>query len=105
MKFIIILSTIGTETDAQTIANKLITSGKAACVNIIPHMQSVYVWQGKQCHELECLLLIKTTKENEKAVFQLIGKIHPYETPEIISLPIQNGSKDYLNWISASVNS
>lgn len=105
MEFVMILSTIGTETDAQTIANKLITSGKVACVNIIPGIQSVYVWKGKQCNELECLLLIKTTKNNEKDVYRLIGDIHPYEIPEIISLPIQNGSKDYLNWIRASVKS
>ena len=100
-----ILSTIGTETDAQTVANKLITSGKVACVNIIPGIQSVYVWKGKQCNESECLLLIKTTKNNEKDVYRLIGDIHPYEIPEIISLPIQNGSKEYLNWIRASVKS
>ncbi len=105
MEFVMILSTIGTETDAQTVANKLITSGKVACVNIIPGIQSVYVWKGKQCNESECLLLIKTTKNNEKDVYRLIGDIHPYEIPEIISLPIQNGSKEYLNWIRASVKS
>lgn len=105
MEFVLILSTIGTETDAQTIAEKLITSKNAACVNIIPGIQSVYEWKGKMCNDTEILLLIKTTKENENDVYRLIGDLHPYETPEIISLPIIHGSKDYLNWIRASVKS
>ncbi len=105
MEFVMILSTIGTKTDAQTIAKKLIDSKKAACVNIIPGIQSVYEWEGELCNENEILLFIKTTKENEKNVYRLIDDIHPYETPEIISLPILHGSKDYLNWISASVKS
>jgi len=105
MEYIIILSTINTETDAQRIAENLVKSKFAACVNIIPGIQSIYEWEGKQRSDAELLLLIKTTKEKEKDVYEFLIHTHPYETPEIISLPIQNGSKDYLNWISASVNS
>ncbi len=74
-------------------------------MNIISGIQSIYEWKGKQCKDIEYLLLIKTTKESEKGVYRLIGEIHPYETPEIISIPIQNGSNDYLNWIRTSVDS
>lgn len=105
MEYVVILSTIGTETDAQTMAEKLITSKNAACVNIIPGVQSVYEWKGKQCNDIEFLLFIKTTKDKEKDVYKIIKDTHPYETPEIISLPIQHGSNDYLNWISTSVKS
>ncbi|MFQ6678702.1 MAG: divalent-cation tolerance protein CutA [Fidelibacterota bacterium] len=103
MEYIVILSTIGREADAHRIAAKLINSKYAACINIIPGIQSIYEWEGKQCTDNELLLLIKTTKENEKDVYRLIDNLHPYETPEMISLPVQNGSKDYLNWIISSV--
>jgi len=104
MEFVLILSTIDTDHHAKMVAEKLISSQLAACVNIIPGIQSVYEWEGKYCHDKERLLLIKTTKENETDLYQMIQKIHPYELPEIISLPIQNGSPDYLNWIRKKVS-
>ncbi|MDP7512369.1 MAG: divalent-cation tolerance protein CutA [Candidatus Marinimicrobia bacterium] len=105
MKYVLILSTVSKIEDAQTIANHLVSNSMAACVNFIPNLESVYKWKNKVCKENEFLLMIKTTANKETNVYDSLSEIHPYDTPEIITLPIQNGSKDYLNWISESVES
>jgi len=105
MKYVLILSTVGKNEDAQSIANHMVTQNTAACVNIIPNIESVYKWKNEVCRENEFLLLIKTSANKETNVYDSLSKIHPYDTPEIITLPIQKGSKDYLNWISESVES
>jgi|TARA_B100001079_G_scaffold256195_1_gene252459 periplasmic divalent cation tolerance protein len=105
MKYVLILSTVSKIEDAQTIANHLVSNRMAACVNFIPNLESVYKWKNKVCKENEFLLMIKTTANKETNVYDSLSEIHPYDTPEIITLPIQNGSKDYLDWISESVES
>ncbi|MDP5957237.1 MAG: divalent-cation tolerance protein CutA [Candidatus Marinimicrobia bacterium] len=105
MKYVLILSTVSKIEDAQTIANHLVSNSMAACVNFIPNLESVYKWKNQVCKENEFLLMIKTTANKETNVYDSLSEIHPYDTPEIITLPIQNGSKDYLNWISESVES
>jgi periplasmic divalent cation tolerance protein len=105
MEYVLILSTVSKIEDAQTIANHLVSNSMAACVNFIPNLESVYKWKNKVCKENEFLLMIKTTANKETNVYDSLSEIHPYDTPEIITLPIQNGSKDYLDWISESVES
>jgi periplasmic divalent cation tolerance protein len=105
MKYVLILSTVSKIEDAQTIANHLVSNSMAACVNFIPNLESVYKWKNQVCKENEFLLMIKTTANKETNVYDSLSEIHPYDTPEIITLPIQNGSKDYLNWISEFVES
>jgi periplasmic divalent cation tolerance protein len=105
MEYVLILSTVSKIEDAQTIANHLVSNSMAACVNFIPNLESVYKWKNQVCKENEFLLMIKTTANKETNVYDSLSEIHPYDTPEIITLPIQNGSKDYLNWISESVES
>ena len=105
MEYVLILSTVGKKEDAQTIANHLVSNRTAACVNIIPNLESVYTWENKLCQENEFLLMIKTTANNEINVYEYLLDVHPYDTPEIISLPIQNGSKAFLKWIRESVKS
>jgi periplasmic divalent cation tolerance protein len=105
MKYVLILSTVSKIEDAQTIANHLVSNSMAACVNFIPNLESVYKWKNQVCKENEFLLMIKTTANKETNVYDSLSEIHPYDTPEIITLPIQNGSKDYLDWISESVES
>ena len=85
-------------------ADRLINSGLAACVNILPLMQSVYRWQGKLEHGEEHLLLIKTRIERVESVISTIKANHPYELPEIIAVPIDSGFEPYLNWITQSVH-
>ncbi len=72
----------------------------AACVNILPGIRSVYRWQGKLESAQEILLLIKSHSQAYPALEQLIQRLHPYELPEIIAVPVENGLPAYLDWIS-----
>lgn len=88
---------------ARKLAGQILTKKLAACVNIIPGVESHYWWEGKITRSGEVLLIIKTTGEQLKPLRRLIKRIHPYETPEFIALPIESGSKKFLKWIEASV--
>lgn len=83
-------------------AELLVDEGLAACVNIVPGLTSIYKWQGKLETGSEVLLLIKTRCEHYGQIESRIKSIHPYELPEIISVPIENGLKGYLDWIDNS---
>lgn len=99
--FIIILVTTSSEEEGRKIAQVLVEKRIAACVNIINDIESIYRWKGKISDEKEVLLLIKTRKKLYKSVEEEIRKLHSYEVPEIIALPIISGSKDYLYWIDS----
>ena len=99
MDYIIVLTTTPSIKVARQIARALVTKRLAACVNIIPHIQSIYRWKKKLCDETEVLLLIKTRKSLYNKLQTTLKSLHPYEVPEIISLDITRGSKDYLDWI------
>lgn len=101
---IIALSTCPDEQTASRIAAKLVENQLAACVNIIPAIQSVYRWQGKIEQDNEVLLIIKTRKDVFSQLELLIGEYHPYELPEIVAVPIDTGLKEYLNWIDESLD-
>jgi periplasmic divalent cation tolerance protein len=103
MNEILILSTTDTMDLAQKIASSLVQSHEAACVNIVPGIRSVYRWEGKECNDTECLLLIKSSAEKFEAVRTTIRQLHSYEVPEIISLPITAGDTAYLNWLRTSL--
>lgn len=85
---------------ADDIANYLVETGLAACVNILAPCRSVYRWQGTLETATEVPLLIKTSRERYGAVEAAIGERHPYEVPEIIALPIEQGLPAYLNWVA-----
>jgi periplasmic divalent cation tolerance protein len=99
--FIIILVTTSSEEEGRKIAQVLVEKRIAACVNIINDIESIYRWKGKISDEKEVLLLIKTRKKLYKSVEGEVRKLHSYEVPEIIALPIISGSKDYLYWIDS----
>lgn len=102
---ILVLSTAGSERDADNIAYALLERRQAACVNIVPKIASIYRWEGKVERSEEWLLLIKTTKSAFEQVRQTIQELHSYAVPECISLPIENGSTGYLEWLGESVGS
>ncbi len=83
----------------QRIADHLVGERLAACVNIIPGLRSTYRWKNDIAHDDEVLLLIKTRSEHFAALKAAILKLHPYELPEIIAVPVSAGHTPYLDWI------
>ena len=102
MDYIIIFCTINSPDNANKIATNLVQKKLAACINIIPHIRSVYVWDGKLQNDEEFLMLIKTRKVLFNSIKDIVAKCHPYEIPEIISIDITEGCQNYLDWIKNS---
>ena len=98
-KFIMIITTTETEEEAEKIAEIVVSEKLAACVQIIPSIKSVYRWQGKVEKSKEQLLFIKTKTGLFEKVEKAIKENHSYEVPEIVAVPINNGSKEYFEWI------
>ncbi len=96
---VVILSTCSSEEEAVRIANALVEESLAGCVNIVSPVRSIYRWKGKVCDEREWLLLIKTGRERFEELERKIKSLHSYSVPEIICLPILEGSLDYLEWL------
>jgi len=99
----IVLTTAGSQEEAQMIAHHLVEGRLAACVNIVPQIASIYRWQGSIEEARESLLVIKTTAAAFKDVRQAIAKLHSYELPECICLTVEDGSPNYLAWLGESV--
>lgn len=97
--FGVVLVTTGTELEARAIAQTLVQSNLAACVNFYP-IQSIYVWQGKTHQDPEWQLVIKTDLRRFAELEAKIQEMHSYDVPEIIALPIQAGSSAYLDWMA-----
>ncbi|MEO1350088.1 MAG: divalent-cation tolerance protein CutA [Cyanobacteria bacterium J06635_15] len=100
----IVLVTAGTEAEANAIAQVLVTEKLAACVALMP-IQSIYTWQGKINHDAEWQLVIKTNLDRFSALEVRIKTLHSYDVPEIIALPIVQGSAPYLAWITEQTTS
>lgn len=100
-KFIQIQTTTDSEDNAGVIARYLIENQLAACVQILPSVQSHYRWEGELVTSQEWLLLIKTTRAKYPEVEQALYNLHHYQLPEIIALPIVKGSAAYLNWLDS----
>ncbi len=96
---IVVMITCSSKREAVKIKEALLEKRKAACINIISGVNSFFWWKGKIDSSLEVLLLAKTKKKMLRGIITLVKKIHSYEVPEIIALPIVGGNKDYLNWI------
>jgi periplasmic divalent cation tolerance protein len=101
---LIVFCTCSTHAEASKLANAVVNEGLAACVNIVPAVESVYSWEGEIQTSQEFLLLIKTTQERFPALSDLIVKLHSYDTPEIIALSIAEGSAKYLEWLGATIS-
>jgi periplasmic divalent cation tolerance protein len=101
--YIQVLTTTGKKEDAETIARKLIEKKLAGCVQIMGPVVSTYRWQGRIDRSEEWLCFIKTREDLYDELEKEIKSIHPYETPEIIALPVAGGSEDYLKWLNGEV--
>lgn len=100
VKHILVLTTCPGSISAKKIAKDLVTEKLAACVNIIPGVQSFFSWVGKVDSANEHMLIIKTTRDRYAALEKRLKRIHPYELPEIIAVSIESGSSAYLDWIT-----
>jgi len=99
---IVILITCASKEEAEKIANALVETKLAACVNIAGGVNSVFRWQGKLDKAEEILLIAKTQENKLAAVIDKVKSLHSYEVPEIIALPVVGGNTDYLKWIDES---
>ena len=99
----IVLTTTGSHDEARKIAHALVERRLAACVNIVPQIESVYRWQEKVETATEWLLLIKTQADLFDRVRDAVKELHSYDLPECIMLEVAAGSQEYLNWIAESV--
>lgn len=88
--------------EARQIANALVSERLAACVNIIPLIESIYRWEGRVTSDSEALMIIKTTNERYAQVERRVKELHRYSTPEIVAIPIERGSHEYLDWLRKS---
>lgn len=96
---VVVLSTFPTEQDAAALARVLVEEGLAACVNVLPPMQSIYRWEGRVERATEHQLVIKTAARRVEALKARLADLHPYDVPELLVLPVADGGADYLRWI------
>jgi periplasmic divalent cation tolerance protein len=98
-EYIVVLITAPNEEEAAKIAKELVGGQLAACVNIIRGLRSLYRWQGKMEDENEVLMVAKTRRELFEGLQKKVKELHSYSVPEIIALPIVEGSEEYLKWL------
>jgi periplasmic divalent cation tolerance protein len=99
---ILVLSSCADEAEAGRIAKELVEAGLAACVSQLPGISSTYRWQGSVQTSREVVLLIKTVAANFEALRARLQHLHSYELPEIIAVPVVQGSPAYLEWVQAN---
>ena len=104
MKALIVITTVGTEEQANLVAEELVRRRHAACVNMVHVPRTVYRWQGKVCRDSEFMLVVKTTEEEFPQVQDAIRELHNYELPEILGFQVAQGSSDFLSWIADSLD-
>jgi len=103
-EYVLILVTTSDKTEAEQISKSLVEKRLIACCNIIFPVSSFFRWKDEICHEQEALMVLKTVFKHFPAIVKEVKKLHSYETPEIIALPIIDGSEDYLNWIKTETS-
>lgn len=104
MEQVVVLVTCGSEKEAQQLAQALVGNRLAACANVLASpVKSTYRWKGKVEVASEVLMLVKTVRRRFTALEREIRRLHSYETPEIVALPILEGSRPYLDWLRGSL--
>jgi len=97
--YLVIFITLSSEEEAEKIGKTLVEERLTACANIIPKIRSIFHWDGKICDEREVLLIAKSKESMFQRIKERVIRLHSYDVPEIIGLPIRSGSEDYLDWI------
>jgi periplasmic divalent cation tolerance protein len=101
-KHIIVFVTASSFEEGEKIVTTLVNEKLAACGNIIKGLTSIFVWKNKLCKDDEVLLILKTMQDKFEELSKRVKELHSYEVPEIIAMPIVEGSKAYLDWIAVS---
>ena len=101
---IVVLCTCGSSEEAEKIARALVDLRLAACVNVLPGIRSFYRWQGAIEDSVELLLIIKSSRARFDALRAAIERLHTYEVPEIVALPLVAGGPNYLNWLDGELH-
>jgi periplasmic divalent cation tolerance protein len=100
---LVVLITAPDEERAAAIARTLVEERLLACANLVPRVRSIYRWEGKLCDEAETLIIGKTLARRWDALAARLPQLHPSQVPELLALPIRDGSAKYLEWLTASV--
>jgi periplasmic divalent cation tolerance protein len=101
---LVVLMTAGSQEEADRIASELVAARLAACVNVVPGITSVYRWQGEVQRDQEWLLVAKTRREALDRLVARVREIHSYDVPEVVALPVVDGSEAYLRWVDGEVD-
>ena len=100
--YVIVMTTLPADADAHEFAGTLVAERLAACVNVLPTMDSVYRWEGQIERETERQVVIKTSRARVVLLWERVRDLHPYDVPEFVVLPIVDGNDAYLRWIGES---
>ena len=100
---VVVLCTAPDEATAQDLAAKALAEKVAACATLLPGATSLYYWEGKLEQEYEVQMLLKTDLAHQQALLDCLKSHHPYQTPELLVLPVTHGDNDYLSWLTASL--
>ncbi len=99
----IVFCTVSGENEAEKIAERIVTAKLAACVNIVPHIKSVYLWNDKLQKDSEYLLIIKTHSRVLQNLINTLNDVHSYDIPEILAVDVTDGLTNYINWVKNNV--
>ncbi len=102
MKYSLGYITAPNKAEAKDIVMELLEMGLIACANIFPGVESYYVWDDAIQHEKEVVIILKTHQGNENKIIRVVEKIHSYECPSIVFVPLSHGNKDFLKWVKNS---
>jgi periplasmic divalent cation tolerance protein len=101
-EYVVVMTTLPADADGQAFGRALVDEKLAACVNLLPLMESVYRWEGRIEQETERQLLIKTSRDRVPALWDRVRELHPYEVPEFVVLSVADGNEAYLRWVGDS---
>jgi len=100
----LVLVTVPDESTGRSLAREMVEGGLAACGNVIPRVTSIYRWEGKLQQDPESLIIFKTTEDSLPELKKRVVELHPYEVPEFLALPIEDGHLPYLRWVQGEVD-
>lgn len=104
-EFVIVLTTLPADSEVVRFATTLVQERLAACVNVLPEIQSVYWWGGQLEQDLERQVVMKTTAARIERLRERVKELHPYEVPEFLVIPVTEGDEAYLKWVRDSTGS